>query len=258
MPLLRLRSLGKATNRDVDRLILRLLEKDLSDQFYLSPVESPLVRFSPSWGPLTPAWARLTKNGKLTTDNTIPASFFLGDITDHDADTDRKYCLRYCDARLVMSRHLYGSPRGLPLSNLDACIDVPGSDPQGQWTQCWTAKIIDGELLLCAIHRLSRPSSSTIAFPDGSVFILGAGERHGGKYRICQHNSAPRWAVTPPTRPSPPDGRHRKNRAKQISFRDLLLREKQEADAGMTIITGAESASYNGPRSMTTEQKETG
>lgn len=60
-------------------------------------------------------------------------------------------------ARLIMNRHLYRPPIGLPLDNLHVLLRKHSSlNCQSLWTQQWSAKVIDNELLyLCANHSFA-------------------------------------------------------------------------------------------------------
>lgn len=91
-------------------------------------------------------------------------------------------------ARLVMNRHLLGSPRGLPIESLDANIKAYSRKDDLtanlMWLQTWTAKIVDGELFLCATHVLdqqAQPGRMTAA-------SLRAGF-DSEVYQICTHQN---------------------------------------------------------------------
>lgn len=72
-----------------------------------------------------------------------------------------------------MNRHLFGAPRGLPLDNLHNRFVEVDTRP---WTQDWSAKIVDNELFLQAIHVFYDPDSVGL----GSAI----GHRH---HYICPH-----------------------------------------------------------------------
>ncbi|KAJ2987783.1 hypothetical protein NUW58_g4320 [Xylaria curta] len=75
-----------------------------------------------------------------------------------------------------MNRHLFGAPSGLPLDNLHIrFVEFKVNDAR-PWTQNWSAKIVDNELFLQAIHVFYDPNS------------VGLGTAIGlQNHYICQH-----------------------------------------------------------------------
>ena len=61
--------------------------------------------------------------------------------------------VEYGHARLVMNRHFFGIPHGLPLSTFDVTT-YHWSDYSLFWRQDWTAKVIEDELFLSVKHTL--------------------------------------------------------------------------------------------------------
>lgn len=76
-----------------------------------------------------------------------------------------------------MNRHLWGAPSGLPLSNLQSYIlDFRGDANAPHWTQNWSAKIVEDELFLSAVHKS--------VFYDDSIAVF---REHGNSQYICPH-----------------------------------------------------------------------
>lgn len=64
-----------------------------------------------------------------------------------------------------MNRHFFGMPSGLPLGNPHAYIVDSRADYDAPpWTQSWSAKIIEDELFLSAIHNSILHEDSVPAF----------------------------------------------------------------------------------------------
>lgn len=75
-----------------------------------------------------------------------------------------------------MNRHLFGAPNGLPLENLHRrFVEFKVHDGR-PWTQDLTAKIVDDELFLQAIHVFYGP--------DSADFGTATGHQH---HYICPH-----------------------------------------------------------------------
>lgn len=86
-------------------------------------------------------------------------------------------------ARLVMNRHHFGAPHGLPLSNLRRCFADPENRTTPSFIQDWSAKIVEGELLLRGVHiwfARERPPG-----PDGRK--RGGRPFHRDVYYLCPH-----------------------------------------------------------------------
>lgn len=81
-----------------------------------------------------------------------------------------------------MNRHIFGAPNGLPLENLQKILLGPISRniPLLPWAQVWSAKIIDDELFLSAVH-------SCVLY-EGSPTELRTGIDRCS-YHICPHIS---------------------------------------------------------------------
>ena len=135
--------------------LLRLLEKDaqVGSQFYFCPVCCKLHRFSPSCGPLTNEHTIYNRECRYLRSCYADTSFCL---------ETGKYTLGYHHARLVLNRHLNGAPCGLPLHNLTAAsvhgLVVPN------WSQNWSARVIDSELFLCVTHTIHSYGMSDLLF----------------------------------------------------------------------------------------------
>ncbi|KAI0903813.1 hypothetical protein F4823DRAFT_617218 [Ustulina deusta] len=131
------------------KALLLLLEKDFGDKIYYCPFCSRLHPFSPSWSPTTREYRlRSARKGRRCRYARCPIrgqAFYLHNHC--------RYSLGYHHARLVMNRHLFGAPNGLPLDNLqDFFMETRGFNIP-PWTQDWTARIIDNELFLSAVHN---------------------------------------------------------------------------------------------------------
>jgi hypothetical protein len=84
----------------------------------------------------------------------------------------------YHHARLVMNRHLFGVPYGLPLENLNRHYVEFSTRGNRPWTQNWSAKIVDDELFLRNIHVYSCLDSENSG--------IGNTTNHQFHF-ICQH-----------------------------------------------------------------------
>ncbi|KAI3337342.1 hypothetical protein HD806DRAFT_36323 [Xylariaceae sp. AK1471] len=149
--------------------LLLLLEKDLGDKLYYCPFCSRLHPFSPSWTPIgRDLRARKIQSCCYKCCPVRGQAFRLSNLY--------HYCLGYHLARLVMNRHLFGAPSGLPLDNLQRCFVEFKVNDARPWTQDWSAKIVDNELFLQAIHVFYEPDSAG----------FGAAIGHQNHY-ICPH-----------------------------------------------------------------------
>ena len=158
--------------------LLLLLERDHGSAYYFCSICSGLHPFSPSCGPLT--LEHTTNNPQLKHlrpcyQNT---SFFL----------DGHYKLGYHHARLVMNRHCYGAPCGLPLHNLHA--DLTNTLYSHGWNQIWRAKVIDDQLFLCATHTISN-----VRLHISDDKLRSTMDRNS-LYCICRHVD-PSYSVAP-------------------------------------------------------------
>ncbi|KAI0859319.1 hypothetical protein F4860DRAFT_269841 [Xylaria cubensis] len=149
--------------------LLLLLEKDLGDKLYYCPFCSRLHPFSPSWTPVdinikareiqSCCYERCPARGQ---------AFRLSNLC--------HYNLGYHLARLVMNRHLFGAPNGLPLDNLHRrFVEFQGYGAR-PWNQDLSFKIVDNELFLQAIHVFHARDSAG----------FGAASGHQNHY-ICPH-----------------------------------------------------------------------
>lgn len=150
--------------------LLIILEKDpgIGSRAYFCPICRALHNFSPTWGPLTHEHKlcnpQIEYSHRCYADVRFPLR--LG-----------TYGLGYHHARLVMNRHLHGVPCGLPLRNLDA-VAIPGQMVP-LWKQTWSAKIIDNELFLCAVHTINSSGISDT--------VLRSLIDRAYHYHICHH-----------------------------------------------------------------------
>ena len=173
--------------------LLQLLEKDrgVGSEYYFCPMCHKLHRFSPSCGPLTHEHAHFNRESRYLRPCYAKTSFFL---------QTGWYSLGYYHARLVLNRHLYGAPRGLPLQNLNA-DSIPGTIVSN-WRQSWTARVIDDELFLRATHTINRQCMSERVLR----FLID----QSCSYFICSHTDSshdvpalrkPRVSISDTTRP---------------------------------------------------------
>ncbi|TRX92842.1 hypothetical protein FHL15_006248 [Xylaria flabelliformis] len=149
--------------------LLLLLEKDLGDKLYYCPFCSRLHPFSPSW---TPVDINLkARENQSCCYERCPAwgqAFRLS----HSS----QYNLGYHLARLVMNRHLFGAPNGLPLDSLHRrFVEFQDYDTR-PWNQDLSFKIVDNELFLRAVHVFYARDSASFAAASG----------HQNHY-ICPH-----------------------------------------------------------------------
>ena len=153
--------------------LLLLLEKDpgVGSHSYFCPLCRKLHHFSPECGPLT---------HEHTTDN--PEHKYLRPCYDGSSFClwCGEYSLGYHHARLVMNRHFYGAPCGLPLRNLNATSVYSSLFPL--WKQNWSARIIGDELFLRATHTADSDGMSDRAFRSKID--------QGLHYYICNHLNA--------------------------------------------------------------------
>lgn len=127
--------LGKAVRKP----FLRLLERDVGHKYYFCCLCSRLHPFSTSWGPLDYKQNTVNGRGAHRVDGFADTFFTL----------NSHYNLNFHLARLVMNRHFYGDPAGIPLQNLNTHM----TGHEGTWQLIWAAKIIDDELFMRIEHK---------------------------------------------------------------------------------------------------------
>ncbi|KAH0490287.1 hypothetical protein TgHK011_001764 [Trichoderma gracile] len=95
----------------------------------------------------------------------------------HPTPESYQFALYYIYGRLVMNRHFYGFPKGLPLERLECSTLVPSWGGGPLWQEHHFAKIIDDELFICTTHTIAG-SAATLrdAIDEG---------RHG----VCMHTA---------------------------------------------------------------------
>lgn len=73
----------------------------------------------------------------------------------YEVPVSHPYELNYLYGRLVINRHLHGSPNGVPLENLErpTLLNSWGDGPL--WLETPFPRIIDDELFLCITHSIS-------------------------------------------------------------------------------------------------------
>lgn len=84
-------------------------------------------------------------------------------------------------ARVVMNRHRFGAPRGLPLSCLEADITTNTCQDHLIWKEKWKARIIEDELFLCATHVLRQADQGI------SAEVLRDTLHQSKCYAVCEH-----------------------------------------------------------------------
>ncbi|KAI0443394.1 hypothetical protein F4803DRAFT_574454 [Xylaria telfairii] len=134
--------------------LLLLLEKDLGDKLYYCHFCSRLHPFSPTWTPVDANLAaRKIQSCCYECCSARGQAFSLSNLC--------HYSIGYHLVRLVMNRHLFGAPSGLPLDNLHRRFVEFKPYGARPWTQDWSAWIVDNELFLRAIHVFSGPGAAT-------------------------------------------------------------------------------------------------
>lgn len=91
--------------------------------------------------------------------------------------------ISYNHVRLVMNRHLFGAPAGLPLSAFRLDNTSSPADGPLRWHQSWSARIIDNELFLRCTRTLVSPGEAVTARAARDAI-------DDGEYRICKHVGA--------------------------------------------------------------------
>ncbi|KAB5535220.1 hypothetical protein GE09DRAFT_355165 [Coniochaeta sp. 2T2.1] len=169
---------------------LNLLERDLSDSLFYCSICLQLDRFE--------ANGRIKHSRPFATILTqLSRQLFCPGTSDLQ--------LSFAHARLMMNRHLYGPPVGLPLSSLTLGNTKANCDGFA-WTyttsrallarQYLSAPIIDDELFLRITH----------VFEGTETGLREAIDRLGGTYRICTH-----------VRPAATDGYGHRNGMRRVA-----------------------------------------
>ncbi|EHK42022.1 hypothetical protein TRIATDRAFT_31330 [Trichoderma atroviride IMI 206040] len=146
------------------RQLLLLLEKDLGSRFFYCSVCCQLHHFSQQWSPITADYLWMPKSciDYYYNKNFRPTPALFGNRN-------------YLYGRLVMNRHLHGSPKGLPLKSLQHPTLVASWGDGPLWLETPSPRIIGDELFLCITHTLAGEAATLRdAIDEG---------RHG----ICMH-----------------------------------------------------------------------
>ncbi|KAH0490185.1 hypothetical protein TgHK011_001665 [Trichoderma gracile] len=158
---------------------LALLERDVADRFFFCSACRQLHPFSQDWNP--------TDAIQLYGPKITGACLGFHGRQVYEPNPGRSsYRLRYVHVRLVMNGHLYGSPAGLPLNNLDhsALVQSSYSHRGPLWQQISRAKIIGGELFLSTTHVIAGRAKILRQVIDE------------GFYNLCNHVIAsPAWCM---------------------------------------------------------------
>ncbi|KAK6220753.1 hypothetical protein LQW54_001945 [Pestalotiopsis sp. IQ-011] len=176
---------------DVDRqAFVEQLERDLGAEKWYCHFCHKLHPFQPDWTPTgREMWpdAQRKQNGIIS--YRTPCRYErLGNVgmtfqRNSCGGRYNYYNLGWHHARLVMNRHLFGSPHGLPLSNLRRCFADPDNRITPSFIQDWSARIIQDELILRGVHIWfvrERPPG-----PDGRK--RGGRPFHRDFYHLCPH-----------------------------------------------------------------------
>ncbi|KAK1236796.1 hypothetical protein MKX07_005915 [Trichoderma sp. CBMAI-0711] len=147
--------------------LLLLLEKDLGDAFFYCSFCCRLHQYSQQWHPKVLGALRPSRRCFLYHEKKMF----------HPTPDSYQFALYYIYGRLVMNRHFYGFPKGLPLERLECSTLVPSWDGGPLWQENHFAKIIDDELFICTTHTIAG-SAATLrdAIDEG---------RHG----VCMHTA---------------------------------------------------------------------
>ncbi|KAH9888244.1 hypothetical protein F4778DRAFT_413948 [Xylariomycetidae sp. FL2044] len=141
--------------------LLPLLEPSVADRFFYCHFCNVLHSFSPTWRPGSSSSSsqELSKCGDKQ--HFAPSPDFL---------------IAFPHAHLAMNAHFFGPGRGIPLERFNQERVV--SNGGASWTQRWTAKVVDDELLLCCTHTLAQGCRTGQLFRDAMT---------AGSYEICHH-----------------------------------------------------------------------
>ncbi|KAL7806451.1 hypothetical protein V8C26DRAFT_342215 [Trichoderma gracile] len=147
--------------------LLLLLEKDLGHAFFYCSFCCRLHPFSQQWHPKVLGAALPSRRCAL----------YHEEKMFHPTPESYQFALYYIYGRLVMNRHFYGFPKGLPLERLECSTLVPSWGGGPLWQEHHFAKIIDDELFICTTHTIAG-SAATLrdAIDEG---------RHG----VCMHTA---------------------------------------------------------------------
>lgn len=154
--------------------LLLLLEKDLGDKFFYCPTCRNLHRFSQPWHRA----------------NLFHYSHYSDCKRHHyrnifKPNSASSYKLSYIHARLVMNRHFYGFPKGLPLESIAFPAIARNKPGEPFWQETPSARIIDDELFLCITHTLE----------GGGATLRGIIDK--GWSGICKHLTRDRFRSMP-------------------------------------------------------------
>ena len=157
-----------------------LMERDIGHRQYYCPSCRSFQTFKADWTAGPEKFHRIHSSYKGCREQCYTKPF---------RPNSKGYELDYCLGRLVMNRHLLGTPRGLPLDCLEAAFTVvrrPYMNERTVWTQDWKAKIIDNALFLCATHVADQASLKMSAqdFRDAvdSYWYCICSHKYAGKY----------------------------------------------------------------------------
>ncbi|OIW31177.1 hypothetical protein CONLIGDRAFT_700894 [Coniochaeta ligniaria NRRL 30616] len=157
--------MAKLRNHQCRSNLLLLLEKDLGDRFFYCSMCCQLHSFPPWWkfGRLSDIQSPLLSDTKHRQQRFWPGT------------AGYRMYVSFAHARLVMNRHLYGAPKGLPLGNLDvestwawSTVDCP------MWQQRLSARIFGDELFLRVAHTIEGTDTTLRKALDEAML-----------YRVC-------------------------------------------------------------------------
>ncbi|KAL7940716.1 hypothetical protein V8C42DRAFT_356080 [Trichoderma barbatum] len=155
----------KLCDESRQRLLL-LLEKDHGDRLFYCSACCQLHHFWEQWNSTDSHHLRIAE---------ISCLRYHYKKTFKQTPGCHRYELNYLHGRLVMNRHLYDSPKGLPLESLAYPTFMTSWGGGTLWQQNPSAKIIGDELFLCITHTLAGAAATLRdAIDEG---------RHG----ICMH-----------------------------------------------------------------------
>ncbi|KAK3945361.1 hypothetical protein QBC46DRAFT_433737 [Diplogelasinospora grovesii] len=195
----------RALRREVPRLdgysrsaFLSLFERDVADRFYYCGSYRYLLSFK---GKRTPKVLQYSTNDPWV----YRHACHHNNCRSFQPNIVGCYELDYHHARLVMSRHLFGAPNGLPLESLNKFViaryqapykfhNVEEPPHRPRWAQNWSARIINDELFLKVDH-------SYVCYEERGPEAMRAA-MGDWRYRICAHVVAgssdwcmhPEWA----------------------------------------------------------------
>ncbi|KAL7805367.1 hypothetical protein V8C44DRAFT_228413 [Trichoderma aethiopicum] len=149
------------------RRLLLLLERDLGDAFFYCSFCCRLHYFSQQWHPEVLGAFRPSQRCFLYHEKKMF----------HPTPDSYQFVLYYIYGHLVMNRHFYGYPKGLPLERLECSALVPSWGGGPLWQEDHSARIINDELFISTTHTIAG-SAATLrdAIDEG---------RHG----VCMHTA---------------------------------------------------------------------